>query len=120
MSITVNEFKTKFPQFAAVPTDSVQESIDEAVIILNETYWGTKYDLGLMYLTAHLLTLAQNAENGNSGSAGQVSGKAVDGTSVNYAVPIPDNSGDAFYSSTYYGQRYLTLRRYLGVPASTV
>jgi hypothetical protein len=118
--ITPAQFKIKFSTFACQSDATVQLFIDEAEIILNEPFWGTKYDLGLYYYTAHLMEIASEAEAGVTGSTGPVASQAVDGTSITYAVTAVENQGDAFYSSTIYGQRYLTLRNSLGVAAESV
>ena len=87
---------------------------------MNETYWGTKYDLGLYYLTAHYLTLAEKSANGSSSSNGQIASKAVDGVSISYNNPTSTSDTDTYYNSTTYGQRYVVLRNNLGVPACVI
>lgn len=113
-------FKVRFPEFASVDDARIQLFIDDAVIVLNESYWGEKYNLGLYYLTAHYLVLSEATEAGSSSSVGPVSGRAVDGTSISYAQMTPANEANALLASTIYGQRYLALRKTLGVPASVI
>ncbi len=120
MAITPAEFKAKFPEFASIADATIQLSIDESVIILNENYWGTKYNLGLYYLSAHFLVIAEKTAGGSSGGSGPVSSKAVDGTSLSYAITSMDDAGDIYYNQSSYGQRYLALRETLGVPAAVV
>ena len=118
--ITTALFKTRFPEFTSISDARVQLFIDDAVVILNETNWSEKYDLGLYYLTAHYLVLGEKSSAGNSGSNGQIASKAVDGTSVSYNNPTLNGSDDSYFSSTSYGQRYLELRKSLGVPAYVI
>ena len=114
-------FKVRFPEFAAEDDPRIQFFIDDSVIILNSTYWGEKYDLGLYYLTAHYLVLANQSEAGSITSAGGAkAGKSVDGVSVTYTTAQPKNESDAIYMTTIYGQKYLALRKTLGVPASVI
>ena len=112
--ITVSDFKTRFSNYSAVADALIQAMIDEAVLILNATYWGNKYDTGLLYYSAHLLTLDLKASAGATGSVGAVSGKSVDGVSVSYSVPSGGGSNDDWLKSTVYGQRYSALMATLG------
>jgi len=120
MSVTVAEFKIRFPEFDSTPDATVQLFLDDAVVMLNESYWGEKYDLGISYYTAHCLSLASKSSSGASGSVAPVSGKAVDGVSVSFATSGVNNPGEQFYSSTTYGQRYLVLVATLPVPAYVI
>lgn len=117
--ITTAEFKLRFPEFASEDDALIQIYIDDAVVILNEAYWGTRYDLGLYYYTAHTLRLRLNSTASSGATVAQVARKAVDGTSVAYNIS-PDAPGGAWLNSTSYGQRYLELRSSLGVPAIVV
>lgn len=120
MAIDPASFKIRFPEFAAVADASVQIAIDDAVVMLNTAFWGVKYDLGLYYLSAHYLTLSQKSEAGSSSSNSPISARSVDGASVSYATYTPGNNSDAYLSSTQYGQRYLALRKSLGVGACVI
>lgn len=118
--VTPATIKARFPEFATVDDSKIQIFIDDAILILNETFWGTKYDLGVSYLAAHFLSLALSSEAGAASAIGAVSSRAVDGVSISYSTMTPENHGDAYYSSTMYGQRYLALRRTLPVAAFSV
>jgi len=120
MAVTVAEFKTRFPEFETAVEATVQMFLDDAVVILNETYWGVKYNLGLSYYTAHHLSLASKSSSGAGGSVGPVAGRSVDGVSVSFATAGLNTTGDQFYSSTTYGQRYLSLVASLGVSAYVI
>ena len=113
-------FKTRFPEFAAESDPRIQLFIDDSVIVLNYAFWGTKYDLGLSYLTAHYLTLANKSEAGSVTSKNPIGGRTVDGVAVTYTPATPVDQGDAYLAYTTYGQRYLALRKTLGSTASVV
>jgi len=115
------DFKIRFPEFDSIDDARIQVFIDDAVLQVNETYWGDKYNMGLYYLTAHYLYLAEKSADGSgSGSGGAVASRAVDGVSVSYNNMTPDNQSDAYYASTAYGQRYMSLMRTLGVASASV
>lgn len=120
MAIDPASFKIRFPEFASVDDSRIQLFIDDAVIILNETYWGTKYDLGLYYLTAHFLTLGNESEAGSDGPTGPVTSQAVDGTNISFGIKSSDSGWENYIGSTVYGQRYLALMETLGVPAYVI
>lgn len=120
MTITPATLKLRFPEVATVSDDRLQLFIDDAALVLNESFWGTKYDLGLSYLTMHYYTVATKEADGQAGSVAGVSARSVDGSSLSYNVSTGGNQSDTFYSSTSYGQRYLVLLRTLGVGAYVV
>ena len=113
-------FKIRFPEFVAVSDDRIQLFIDDSVIALNPTYWGNKYDLGLYYYTAHLLTDSKKTEAGSITPKGPLASKSVDGVSTGYTNATPASGVDAWGESDIYGQRYLALRKTLGVPAYAI
>lgn len=118
--ITPAEFKIRFPEFSSEDDTRIQLFIDDSVVILNEPYWGTKFDMGLSYYTAHLLVIGTKTAAGSSGSQGSVTSRSVDGTSVSYGNSSTGDTADDFLASTAYGQRYLALRKTLGVPAYVI
>lgn len=125
MTITVSDFTTRFPEFVSEDSARIELFIADAELVVNETLWDVKYNLGLAYLTAHYLSLANFTEGGGGGvgsGTGTIASKSVDGVSVSYAVPtISNTSGnDDFYTQTSYGQRYLALRKTLSRAAFTV
>ena len=120
MSVTPATFKIRFPEYSSEADARIQLFIDDSVIVLNEVYWGDKYDLGISYYTAHLLALAIESAAGNAGFAGPVASKSVDGTSISFSSTGAADQADEFLSSTVYGQRYLALRKTIGVPACVI
>ncbi len=113
-------FKIRFPEFDSVLDARIQLFIDDAEIILNEVYWGEKFDLGTSYWVAHELTINEKTGAGSSSSSGLVASKAVDGVSISYTNKVPVADDEAYYSSTAYGQKYLALQKNLGVPAFVI
>ena len=122
MCSTPADFKARFPEFDSVDDSRIQLFIDDATLVLNESYWGVKYDLGICYLTAHYLAIAERTSlgAGADGAYSSVASRAVDGTSISYSQPTIDRLGDSYYMSTVYGQRYIQLRDGLPIPAYSV
>lgn len=63
MAIGVDGFLTRFPEFKRTDLDLVQAKLDEAELLIDRTVWGTKSDLGVGYLAAHLLASAATGQN---------------------------------------------------------
>lgn len=123
MAITPALFKVRFPEFDTVADDRIQLFLDDAALVMDAGVWGDVYDLGQSYLAAHYLALANKSAGGSSGSvSGPIASRSVDGVSVSYAgSPSASTSANAgYYSTTSYGQRYMTLLKNLGVAASVV
>lgn len=117
MSCTVANFRLRFPEFADNTEFSdprIQLFLDDASedIGTDENRWCNKYDRAHCYLGAHYLTSGTNTESGDSSAkSGPVSSKSAGGVSVTRAVVAKDRSdGDAFYSTTAYGQQFLIIR----------
>ena len=122
MAITFVTFKTRFPEFDSVADARIDLFLADALIILNEVFWGTKYDLGVSYYTAHKLALAigTEASRGKSGAGGPVSSRSVDGASVSYSTRTAGSAKEAYYSQTQYGVEYWSLLKSLPVAACVI
>ncbi len=120
MSITAAEFKIRFPEFVGETDARVNVFIADAVLVVNESQFGTKYDLGLYYLTAHYLYMANKSADGSTTVGGPIASRAVDGTSVSYQTVGTDNEWKNYLLTTTYGQRYLAIIRTLPVNAFTI
>ena len=107
VSITPTSFKARFPEFSAILDARIQIFIDEAVLQLNEKSWGRYYTLGLYYLTAHSLTIAESTASGINKGSGMIASQAVGDTSVSFVSPTVDSDMQLYYQQTSYGQRYL-------------
>lgn len=120
---TTAEFRARFPEYASdPPTDAtIAIYIADANLFVDETAWGAKYNLGVMYCAAHLLALALESAGGSAGGvSGAVASRTVDGTSISYTNAQPKDQSEAWYNSTIYGQRYLNMRATLGLIIVTV
>lgn len=114
MAVTVAGVKSKFSEFADTDVSLVQSCIDAALLNVNECAWGARYDLGVLWLSAHLLKVATAASSGGA-SSGLVTSKSVGDVSVSFA----DGSGsygDATLGTTPYGVQYLGFRRLIFAP----
>lgn len=98
-----DEFRAYFPGvFDSVSDDLILKRIAEAELQVLESVWGTLYELGLAYLTAHLLSSIPSAP-GNSGAVGPVMSKRIGDVSVTFGAV---GSVSTVNSSTSYGQQY--------------
>lgn len=114
VEVTQEGFLTQFPEFN---TESYLELIpvylERAQVYCTTVNFGRlkndKRILAIYLLTAHLLTLANQAKNGASGQGGLVASASVGSVSVSY-VQIPNlNQFDYWLSLSPYGMQLLTL-----------
>lgn len=114
---TVEEFKTRFPVFAAVADSTVQTVLDEAVGEVGPSWIETDRTPGVLYLTAHLLADQVPGGSGAGGSAavtGPIRRRKVGDVETEFAgVAGGSSTGGALdsYRGTAYGIRYLSLMR---------
>ena len=120
MAVEPASFKLRFEEFACLEDDKIQIFLDDAALELNSVCWGDKYDLGLCYLAAHYLALSAKSSQGSVGPVGPIASRSVDGVSVTYARATSNSLADDYFSSTAYGQRYVALRKTLGIMAAVV
>lgn len=86
--------------------------LEQAKCQFNECVWGCSLLLGHVYLTAHMLTMA-NGGASTGGGGGAVTGKSMGPVSISYAAPTSGTSDGAF-GETAAGRQYLALRSALG------
>lgn len=117
MTITVADFRVRFPEFVdevEYPDARINLFIGDSTVYIgtSESHWNGKYNLAQHYVTAHLLTIAENSAAGDSkSSAGTVTSKSAGGVSVSRSTVAKDRSAlDDFYMSTIYGQYFISLR----------
>lgn len=115
---TVEDFKTRFPVFAAVPEATVQAVLDEAVESVGPSWIERDRTPGVLHLTAHLLAVQGSAGSGAGGGGAAVTGaikrRKVGDVETEFAgVAGGAATGGALdsYRSTAYGVRYLELMR---------
>jgi len=126
MSIDIASFRIRFPEFAddtAYPDPRVQLALDDAELCVDETKFGTLYELGVMNLAAHELRLTTDTANSpaSAGSLGPVSAKTAGGVSVTRAINALDlSNSDSYYQQTQYGLKFLSIRDKVKIPAFMV
>lgn len=103
--VTPASFKTRFPEFDSVADARIEFFIEDAEATINSKC--PNYDLMVAYLTAHLITLADKTDSGDTSTNKSVSSESVGDVSVSYS----DGDNVEPYYSTAYGQRYLNLRK---------
>jgi len=129
MAVTYASFIILFPEFTT--SDSGEQArittyIAAAVLDVSTDSWGGKADLGISYLAAHRLALANRTkETGVSASvgAGPVIDAKAKNLSVKYGNPVSVGSNTPFYSaglaSTPYGLVYAEMRSTLSITPLT-
>lgn len=104
MAVTIQDIKTRLPEFAAQPDTLLQLVLDSATSRINTTQWGSKADDALVCLTGHLLTFV--CKQGDA-APGAVISEKVDDVSTTYA--LPEAFKNSAMASTSYGRCYLEL-----------
>ena len=117
MAVSAADIQTRFSEFAAESTTRIEQFIADASLSVNPRVWREKTDLGIIYLTAHMLSLAPSAATIASGgpNAGIVKSEKVGDLSRTFAVgnPSANSSTAAELSATIYGQTFVRLRNEL-------
>lgn len=116
---TPHDFKARFPEFSDTPDAQIQALLDEAGLMVDESWLSqANYTAGMLYLTAHLLTEQQDAgageEGGGGGVVGDVASESFGPLSVSYNRGGSSTATSDFastYNTTFYGRRFLALLR---------
>ena len=108
---TLATFRTQFPEFTETTyaDEVVQRAMDEA-----ETLHSVR-PLATLFLTAHLLILNDRRKAG-TGATGEISMERAGPMQISYVTQAESpgfglGSREAFYTSTSYGQHFLTLEK---------
>ena len=118
MTISVQQFRTDFPEFASsatYTTPSVQFWLNIAYGLLNACRWGSFVDLGAELFVAHNMTLEaravmESAGGGVPGSnVGPIDKKKVDKVEVEYNSGMASIKDGGNWNLTVYGTRFLYL-----------
>jgi hypothetical protein len=116
--MTIAEFKAYFTEFDSIADAQVQRALDVALLTSDETILGDKYNVGLMYLTAHYLVLNSSQFSGSTTSGNgnkSVNSKSVDGVSISYSESGSNMEAiNGQLNSTSYGQVYQAMTIGLG------
>jgi len=93
--------------------EDIEKAYDEAdATVLTKINTLAALKQAYLYLSAHYLVGDLNANGLQSTGNGLLSSKAVGNVSVGYVVPEwAKKEGYSFYTTTYYGMKYLTLTR---------
>lgn len=108
IEVTPGDIATRFPEFSAVPSATIQQWIDEALCNVNECQWDKRGTFAVELLTAHYLTTFSSPDCAEP-AAGPVSSEREGQIAVTYAVA--DRFKDDALGSTKYGRQFLTLRK---------
>lgn len=122
---TPADFKTRFPEWAAIDDSRIQFFIDDAVLEVGAGPWGTLYEKGVLLLAAHFLTLDQIAQGNKTppGSLdGNVTSRSVGDVSVSFGLSSTEsgNTSEEYLKKTTYGVQFLRLQKRAGHGAIVV
>lgn len=117
--ITPSDLTTAYPQFANLPTATIQTAIDFAQTFFDAARWGERFRQGQLLYVAHQLTLSAlaAANNGAGAVVDDVLQKRAGGVSKGRDGAIAMATMTNPLLRTYYGQEYLRLRRIVGMGA---
>lgn len=122
VTITTTDFKSYFDrgQFTfgtvlpAVRDKDITAAIAEATAVINLSLYPTDAIaiMALEYLTAHFLQLDIEAANASGQPVFNQASRSADGISESLQIPEWMTQGEyALYSTTYYGQKYITISK---------
>jgi hypothetical protein len=107
----VAEFQARFPEYECVDDTRIEIFISDAVALMDDpTRWLSFYDAALMYLSAHLLFLAEATASGDGSVLLPVRERGVDDVVIKFS-PGPTSVSDDDLYSTSYGKQYIKYRR---------
>lgn len=122
-TVTIASFKTQFSRnftfgtaLPAVLDDDITKAIAEKDAVFNFSLYPTDTPaigtLAEHYLTAHFLTTDIDAADSGGQTRLLQTSRSANGVSESLDIPDWMRAGEfAFYSSTYYGQKYLILSK---------
>ena len=108
----LEKFQNRFPEFSSSSDSTVQLFLDDAALVLNEKNWGKRYELGVMYYTAHELTMSIKSARNAGEFVGSTSSWSADGVSMSYTMPnLNKGDEDDYLRNTSYGMKFMQLRK---------
>jgi len=116
LTVDAASFKLRFVEFTAVDDTAVERSIAEAERRTNETAWGSRYDDGINYFTAHLVAMNLRnavATQGEASVKGPLLSEKVGPLSRQFAslgFASKLTRDDMLFAQTPYGMQYVELR----------
>ena len=102
VTVTVSAFQTQFPEFTESAAD-VQQALDEALLIHSIRALAT------YFCAAHLLVFDQKVAAGTVPTT-EISQRGAGPLSARYLTQA-ESGKEAFFTSTSYGRRFLTLEK---------
>lgn len=117
---TASDVKQRYPELIGISDSTVNLAIADAVPFFDEARWESFFAQGFCAFVAHQLRANERAAAGGGTASGPVVSKTVGDVSVSYQAGAALRTGDAYYAATPYGQRYLQLRRIVGLGAVAV
>jgi hypothetical protein len=109
MNVTAEQVKAIATEFESVDDEVVELLILQAENRMNAAVWGSKFQDGQIYLTAHLLFLY--VHQSGTGNNGAVTSETVGPLSRSFSIGEWDKEGTL--GSTSWGREYVTLRKSL-------
>lgn len=104
----ITDFRTRFPEFDSVTDDRINLFLADSELFVSEV-WGDFRDIGIYYLTAHNLSIAEKTAQGATSGIQGIASKSVEGVSISYQSEAISES-NAYYMSTSYGKRYIDMK----------
>ncbi len=117
--MTPSEFKTQFPEFEGETDERLRLFISRAAPHFDIERWGDLYPEGVANFVAHELTRAK-VQAAQGGGASDTLNKRVGDVSIGKDAGLLAKQADNPFYRTLYGQKYLTLRRQVGMGALSV
>ncbi len=115
MTITPQDIKDRFAEVASVPDGTLQVIIDDTVPFFNENRWGNFYVKGHVLYVMHTYFSNLDSSGGDSSPNYPIASETADSVAVSYSTGSGSSgqnaAGDAWLSSTTYGQQYIRHRK---------
>lgn len=91
---------------------ALNELIEEAELQVGATPFGEYWQLAVVYLALHMLTMTLGEASGPGGASGPIVGKRAGEVSINWSssMQYPMGEGDSNLRLTKYGREFLRLR----------
>ncbi|ALQ96939.1 hypothetical protein B398_07060 [Xylella fastidiosa 32] len=115
-SLTVAAFMQRYPEFATQPPERVAQALEDAHSWVDASRWGATYAQGIASLAAHFVWSTPGLGDSAATRGAVVSERAGD-LQISYAALPSGSASDAWLATSVYGQRYLALRRMVGLGA---
>jgi len=103
MAVGFSDLQKIAPEFSQEDSSRVNFFLKIARRGISETVWGDQYDDGVLFLTAHYLTVANR-----NGVGGSVTKEKVGDLEVSYS-----SQGDSEFDTTSWGRLYLSIKKTL-------